>query len=113
VSVCCCTPSPAQVIALAESAGPSGVEQALLATQEQATDLQRQLAEADGVRRGLEKELARARKQLSDEQSERNTLEEHMITRLEDMGDEVAQVGAHVAQSVCAQNVAAPRAAAC
>lgn len=85
---------PCQVIAVAESAGPSGIEQALAAAQDQVADLQRQLADADGVRRGLEKELSRARKQLADEQSERNTLEEHMITRLEDMGDDVAQVGA-------------------
>jgi regulator of replication initiation timing len=103
VSACCFTSSPAQVIALAESAGPSGVEQALSASQEQVADLQRQLAEADSVRRGLEKELSRARKQLSDEQSERNTLEEHMITRLEDMGDDVAQVGAHVIHT-CVQH---------
>lgn len=100
VSVCCFTPSCAKVIALAQSAGPSGVEQALSAAQELVADLQRQLAEADSVRRGLEKELSRARKQLSDEQSERNTLEEHMITRLEDMGDDVAQVGAHAAHVV-------------
>lgn len=77
---------------MAESAGPSGVEQALAAAQEHAADLQRQLAEADGVRRGLEKDLSRLRKQLADEQSERNTLEEHMATRLEDTGDDVAQV---------------------
>lgn len=78
---------------MAESAGPSGVELALTAAQEQVADLQRQLAEADSVRRGLEKELSRARKQLADEQCERSTLEEHMVTRLEDMGDDVAQVG--------------------
>jgi len=77
---------------MAESAGPSGVEQALAAAQEHAADLQRQQAEADGVRRGLEKDLSRLRKQLADEQSERNTLEEHMATRLEDTGDDVAQV---------------------
>lgn len=77
---------------MAESAGPSGVELALTAAQEQVADLQRQLAEADSVRRGLEKDLSRTRKQLADEQCERSALEEHMVTRLEDMGDEVAQV---------------------
>jgi chromosome segregation ATPase len=93
---------------MAESAGPSGVEQALSAAQDQVADLQRQLAEAEGVRRGLEKDLARARKQLADEQSDRNTLEEHIITRLEDSGDDVAQVGraaAHATNLLCLQGV--------
>lgn len=81
-----------QVIALAENAGPSGVEQALAAAQEHVADLQRQVAEANSVRRGLEKDLSRLRKQLADEQAERNTLEEHVASRLEDTGDDVAQV---------------------
>jgi DNA repair exonuclease SbcCD ATPase subunit len=77
---------------MAENAGPSGIEQALAAAQDQVADLQRQLAEAETTRRGLEKQLGRARKQLADEQAERSTLEEHMVNRLEELGDDGAQV---------------------
>lgn len=87
---------------MAESAGPSGIEQALSATQEQAAELQRQLTEAEGLRRGLEVELGRVRKQLADEQSERHTLEEHIATRLEDTGDDVAQVCSVISLLLCA-----------
>lgn len=90
-----------QVIAMAESAGPSGIEQALAAAQDQVADLQRQLAEVETTRRGLEKQLGRARKQLADEQAERSTLEEHMINRLEELGDDGAQVSRGCACCSC------------
>jgi chromosome segregation ATPase len=86
-------PSPGcQVIALVERAGPSGVEEALAAATAQMAELQHSLAEAGAARRGLDKEAARLRRALADEQAERGALEERMLQRLDDMGDDVAQV---------------------
>ncbi|WIA29047.1 hypothetical protein OEZ86_011560 [Tetradesmus obliquus] len=80
-----------QVIALADSAGPSGMQEALSAAQAQLAELQRQLAEGEAARRGLEAELARLRRQLAEEQSERGTLEEQLAQHLEESEDFMAQ----------------------
>jgi regulator of replication initiation timing len=81
------------VIALADSAGPSGLQEALAAAQAQLADLQRQLAEGEAVRRGLDAELNRLRRQLAEEQSERGALEEQLAQHLEESEDFMAQVG--------------------
>lgn len=79
------------MIALADSAGPSGMQEALSAAQAQLAELQRQLAEGEAARRGLEAELARLRRQLAEEQSERGTLEEQLAQHLEESEDFMAQ----------------------
>jgi chromosome segregation ATPase len=77
---------------MAERAGPSAAELFLAAAQEQAAEAQRSLAEGDAVRRGLEQEVSRLRRALAEEQAERGSLEERLLERLEDVGDDVAQV---------------------
>eukprot|EP00775_Hariotina_reticulata_P010260 gene10260-10419_t len=82
-----------QVIALADSArtGPVGLMEALSTAQEQVADLQKQLAEAEVLRRGLDKDVTGLKKQLAEEQAERTTLEDHLAQHMEDAGDDMAQ----------------------
>jgi septal ring factor EnvC (AmiA/AmiB activator) len=84
--------APFQVIALADSVGPNGAQEALAAAQAQLADAQRQLAEGEAVRRGLDAELARLRRQLAEEQSERGALEEQLAQHLDKSEDFMAQV---------------------
>lgn len=77
---------------MAESVGPSGMQEALAAAQQQVADLQKQLAEAEAGRRRTDKGVERLSRQLAEEQAERAALEEQLAQKLEDTDDYMAQV---------------------
>jgi len=97
VCVCC------QVIAIADNAraDPSGLVEALSTAQEQVANLQKQLAESEVMRRGLDRDILGLKRQLVEEQAERTTLEDHLAQYLEDAGDDMAQVGPCPALGCC------------